>query len=195
MSVLPPPGGPDTRVPSGERVGHLPIDELVIVPFKNFPAQIARALAGDLAARGTSTRVDAPVPLPDASYVPTRGQYRGEPLLALVSGHGARHVLGITQRDLYAGNLNFIFGIASPRGACIVSTARLAIGADDAVFRARLLKEAMHELGHTLGLGHCADPACVMHFSNSLADTDRKGVACCERCSERLEARRGRGTP
>ena len=90
----------DTRVRPGEQAGRVPIDELVIVPFEGFPAQIAQALAEELAARGISTRVDAPVPLPDAAYTPTRGQYRGEPLLALVSGHGARHVLGITQRDL-----------------------------------------------------------------------------------------------
>jgi len=175
----------------GEQAGTsgLPIDELVIVPFKGFPVQIAQALAEELTARGVSTRVDAPVPLPDAAYTPTRGQYRAEPLLALVSGHGAQHVLGITQRDLFAGNLNFIFGIASPRGACVVSTARLVARADDELFRSRLLKEAMHELGHTLGLAHCADPGCVMHFSNSLADTDRKGDAYCERCSMRLKAR------
>lgn len=84
---------------------------------------------------------------------------------------------------------HFVFGIASPGGACVVSTARLAIGADDALFRARLLKEAVHELGHTLGLEHCTDPGCVMHFSNSLADTDRKGAACCRRCTARIMAR------
>lgn len=151
--------------------------------------RFAQALADELAARGISTRVDVPVPLPDAAYTPARGQYRGESLLALVSGHGARHVLGITQRDLFARDLNFIFGIASPGGACVVSTARLVIGADDELFRARLLKEAVHELGHTLGLGHCTDTGCVMYFSNSLADTDRKGDAYCKRCSARLKPR------
>lgn len=176
----------------GEQARRVPIGELVIVPFEGFPAQIAQVLAADLAARGVRTRVDAPVPLPDAAYTPTRGQYRGEPLLALVSGHGARHVLGITQRDLFARDLNFIFGIASPGGACVVSTARLVIGADDELFRARLLKEAVHELGHTLGLGHCADSGCVMYFSNSLGDTDRKGDAYCSRCIARLHAKQRR---
>ena len=89
----------------------------------------------------------------------------------------------VTHRDLFAGGLNFVFGIASPGGACLISTARLVAGADDALFRARLLKEAVHELGHTLGLGHCADSGCVMHFSNNLADTDCKGDAYCSRCA------------
>lgn len=147
------------------------------------PAAVVRVLADELAARGARTRVDAPVELPGSAYAPARGQYRAEALLDLVSGHGARHVLAITQRDLFAGDLNFVFGIASPGGACLISTARLVAGADDALFRARLVKEAVHELGHTLGLEHCADPGCVMHFSNSLADTDRKGDAWCSRCA------------
>lgn len=153
------------------------------------PAGVVEVLAGELRLRGVPTRIDAPVPLPLAAYDPARGQYRAEPLLALASGHGARHVLAVTQRDLFAGDLNFVLGIASPRGACMVSTARLLAGADDALFCARLIKEAVHELGHTLGLEHCANPRCVMHFSNSLADTDRKGDAYCRRCARRLEAR------
>jgi len=136
--------------------------------------------------------VDTPVPLPGEAYASTRGQHRAEPLLALLSGHGARHVLGITHRDLFSADLNFVFGIASRSGACVVSTARLLFGANDELFRARLLKEAVHELGHTLGLDHCSDPRCVMHFSNSLADTDVKGDAYCDRCVARLEARRRR---
>lgn len=156
------------------------------------PAPVVQALAGDLAARGVATRIDAPVPLPASAYAPARGQYRAEPLLAFVRGHGARHVLAMTHRDLFALDLNFVFGIASAAGACLVSTARLVEGADDALFRARLLKEAVHELGHTLGLQHCPDPGCVMHFSNSLADTDRKGDAYCGRCAARLTRRQAR---
>jgi len=50
----------------------------------------------------------------------------------------------------------------------------------------RAVKEAVHELGHTFGLDHCSDPRCVMHFSNMLADTDRKGREFCPSCRARL---------
>lgn len=171
-------------------VKRIPIDELTILPFEDMPPGVVQALAADLAARGVATRIEAPVPLPRTAYVQPRGQYRAELLLALVSGYDAPHGLGITHRDLFAQDLNFVFGIASPSGTCLVSTARLLTGADDSLFRSRLLKEAVHELGHTLGLGHCSDPFCVMRFSNSLADTDRKSDGYCDRCRVRLEPKR-----
>jgi len=45
------------------------------------------------------------------------------------------------------------------------------------------VKEAVHEVGHTLGLAHCTNSSCVMFFSNSILDTDRKKSAFCEKCS------------
>jgi len=50
------------------------------------------------------------------------------------------------------------------------------------LFRERLTKEAVHELGHVYGLGHCRDRRRVMAFSNALADTDEKRADFCVRC-------------
>ncbi|HDL60405.1 MAG TPA: archemetzincin, partial [candidate division WOR-3 bacterium] len=37
------------------------------------------------------------------------------------------------------------------------------------------------------GLSHCPDPSCVMHFSNSLMDTDYKKDELCDICNEKMK--------
>jgi len=94
--------------------------------------------------------------------------------------------LGITEEDLYVPDLNFVFGLASPDLKCaVISTNRLA-SHDRLIYHDRVLKEAVHELGHVFGLRHCPDRRCVMHFSNSLLDTDIKKDEFCTVCSDLL---------
>ena len=99
-----------------------------------------------------------------------------------------RKTLAIIDKDLYVPELNFVFGQADPRNAiCIISITRLkpsyyGLSEDDDLFFKRSLKEAVHELGHLLDLGHCQNPKCVMYFSNSLSDTDRKDYRFCDKC-------------
>ena len=50
------------------------------------------------------------------------------------------------------------------------------------LFQQRTTKEIVHELGHLLKLSHCDKRYCVMHFSNSLKDTDFKGYNFCDKC-------------
>ncbi|HID05039.1 MAG TPA: hypothetical protein EYH45_03675 [Candidatus Caldiarchaeum subterraneum] len=95
-------------------------------------------------------------------------------------------VLLVTDKDLYVDGLNFVFGYA-PYPVGIISTHRLNPGFygqpfDPSVFLKRVLTEAVHEVGHLVGLKHCRNPSCVMYFSNSILDTDRKGIYPCGRC-------------
>ena len=137
------------------------------------------------------------VPVPSGAYDPRRRQYRAEAFLPLLPPYrpGSNGlVLGITAKDLFVPDLNFVFGLADSRQKCaIISLARLqpefyGLPSIPQLFEERALKEALHELGHILGLGHCPNPACVMFFSNSLADTDRKGPGFCPECRRRLES-------
>lgn len=119
-------------------------------------------------------------------------QHLASSLLASLPSPGLGRVLGITEVDLYAPGLNFVFGEAEPNGKrALISSARLrpefygSLG-NEALLLQRLLKEAVHELGHTYGLRHCEAFDCVMHFSNSLQDTDRKHWRFCADCQRRL---------
>jgi archaemetzincin len=101
-------------------------------------------------------------------------------------------ILGICDFDAYSSGLNFVFGQASlSGGVAVIYLPRLrqefyGLGADTSIFIERVLKEATHELGHALGLNHCPKRSCVMYFSNSLIDTDRKGKDFCNMCSNKL---------
>lgn len=101
--------------------------------------------------------------------------------------------LGIVDVDLYTPGLNFVFGVVSALGGKlgVVSTARLreefyGASPNESLFKERLEKEVIHELGHLFGFKHCPDPYCVMHFSNSLRDTDIKLAEFCEKCKKKF---------
>jgi archaemetzincin len=136
-----------------------------------------------------------PLHSPDYAYNGRRKQYFSSAILLKLGeverGVGDR-VLGVADLDLYVPSLNFVFGEADlEKRVAIVSLCRLSqefygLSEDIDRFKERVLKEAVHELGHTYGLGHCSNPLCVMHFSNSLLDTDIKKASLCPQCEKRL---------
>jgi archaemetzincin len=99
---------------------------------------------------------------------------------------GPDRLLGVTDVDLFIPVLTFVFGEAQLGGrAAIVSLARLTEAADPATLAARFVKEAVHELGHTFGLVHCASAACVMSRSPGLTAVDLKRDRLCADCRVR----------
>ncbi len=180
---------------------------IALVLFGDAPEDAAAALGPALREAFGREVALAPrrLPLPPGSLDPRRGQVRSAALLDALAAERRpewERLLGIADVDLFAPPLNFVFGEADPRrGVAVFSLARLrpagALGeAALARFRRRAATEAIHELGHTYGLDHCADPGCVMWFSNTLAESDRKDTRFCEphgRALARALAREERG--
>jgi archaemetzincin len=137
--------------------------------------------------------VGGPLPVPEYAYVRRRNQYSAGAVLQKLPRMRDRRVLGLVDLDLFMPELNFVFGLAEPSsGRAVVALARLREGfygdrEDQALFLDRTAKESIHELGHTYGLEHCRDRNCVMAFSNSLSDTDRKSQRFCKKCARQLK--------
>ncbi len=130
----------------------------------------------------------------DEAYDSRRNQYHSTRILALLERQlqslRVEKLLGVAAFDLYVPGMNFVFGEARRPGRVgVISTRRLKPPPphEFALFEERVVKEAVHEIGHMLGLGHCADELCVMHFSERLADTDRKNEDFCKNCQSDLK--------
>jgi len=139
------------------------------------------------------TLSESVMPVPKEAYNQARRQYHSTRILAKMIEYieklSVDTVLGVTTFDLYVPSLNFVFGEAQcPGKVALISLFRLnpefyGQSADKQLFYERAVKEAVHEVGHTLGLVHCKNSSCVMFFSNSILDTDRKKPSFCGKCS------------
>ncbi|CUU05893.1 archaemetzincin [Candidatus Kryptobacter tengchongensis] len=139
----------------------------------------------------------AEIEIPSQSYNRFRGQFNSSLILHQIKRQINREecsfVLAITGVDLYVEGLNFVFGEADPvNRICIISTHRLrqefyGDKPNQKLFEKRVLTEAVHEIGHLLNLKHCSNPNCVMFFSNSILDTDRKGFLFCNGCRSKFK--------
>lgn len=158
-----------------------------VLPMGAVPRDLLVWLSDHLAKYGIVCDVFHEAPSPDGAFVEAKRKWDADAILrGLAASPRDSTVLAITSKDLFSGAYNFVFGLADgTERLAVVSLFRLT-GEGDQRLRERLLKEAVHELGHTLGRSHCPNSDCVMHFSNSLADTDAKTGRFCDGCARSL---------
>jgi archaemetzincin len=169
--------------------------EIILVPVGEIGRNVLDWLKNDLTkVFNRQVVTGSGMPEPDDAYNHKRKQYLSTVILKAIVEQKEyvpyEKILGIVDHDLFVPELNFVFGQASSKAA-VISLTRLRqtfyhLPEDQNLFHQRVLTEAIHELGHTYGLGHCENPRCVMFFSNSLMDTDRKGSEFCPRCKSKL---------
>ena len=136
---------------------------------------------------------------PELAFDSSRGQYNSRILLAqlLREDERATRVLGVSSVDLFLPVLTYVFGEAQLDGrAAVVSSYRLdntlyGLPENRELLYQRLLKESVHELGHTFGLVHCHVAGCVMNASTYAEDIDLKGERYCGGCGEAVRSYRG----
>jgi archaemetzincin len=120
-----------------------------------------------------------------------RNQFNSTALLsALLEQYSSYQgkIIGITTVDLFVPVLTYVFGEAQLDGkVAVLSSFRLreelfGLDPNPELEHIRLVKETIHELGHTYGLIHCHMPECVMHASTSAEEVDVKGKNFCREC-------------
>ncbi len=129
------------------------------------------------------------------AFDPTRKQHFSTKILdklaECIPAEGVK-IIAITEVDLFIPILTYVFGEAQLGGkACIISTYRLkeSYHTMDSrqIYQERMVKEAIHELGHTFNLRHCKDPKCIMHYCRSIDDVDHKADQLCRYCDVLLK--------
>jgi archaemetzincin len=141
---------------------------------------------------------ERPYPIPQLAFDKDLGKYRVEGFflkgldikteVERVHEISIDKVLILTDVDLCdPPNMNgFGYSDTVTKISAIVSIYRLQRGADKGVLRDRLVKESLHELGHTYGLDHCARSECPMSVSPSVLEIDQKLKRFCSRCTNLL---------
>lgn len=174
----------------------MPVTKIKIISFSVFDPNLLKnvAVAVGKEFRSEVQIVEGRLDLSEF-FDASRSQYDGYELLKTIDNSyaGNSHkTIGLFKVDLFIPILTYIFGQAYLGGRSAIasshrlSNARYGLKEDPVLFRERITKEVIHELGHTFGLIHCYHPECVMGSSTYVEDIDQKSHNLCSSCREKL---------
>jgi archaemetzincin len=166
---------------------------LILQPMGNIPEMLIEKISEELKNQlRIVTDVAATMGIPKEFRDSYRDQYSAERILKFLNENVQGRVLAITDSDIFAAEMNYTYGQAQMSGSsAVLSTFRLRPEfyrnrADNSVLIERAIKESVHEVGHMLGLKHCLNEKCVMNFSPTIFNFDKKAKNFCDDCKTKL---------
>lgn len=164
---------------------------IAIQPFEDVDTILLNSIAQQLEEKyHCKTIIFQKKDLPANCYYQPRNRYRADKLIAFLKENKpktAQYILGVTNKDISTtvhNHIDFgIFGLGyCPGKSCIVSTFRIQ-HKKNTVFKERLFKISLHEIGHNFGLKHCKDKNCLMtDAEKSIKTIDNAKLNLCEKC-------------
>ena len=175
-------------------------DQIIgLQPLDNFTKaetdSIIKALSNFFSKRVTLLKT---INIPANFFNASVNQYAADSILLLLSkqiNDSLVEVVGITHQPIftikkmgtqpyYDQNL-FGFGY-QPGNVCVVSDLKFST-ANTFFFNRRMRNVILHEIGHNLGLPHCADDKCIMSKNNGdIMTLDNCGNDYCNACRKKL---------
>jgi archaemetzincin len=166
-----------------------------VVPFGDVPQAALRGVAAFIRTRlELEAEIIPALPNPAFAFDRKRGQYNAAAILKACASTPLDErfdkVIGVLNVDLFIPIFTHVLGEAQEGGRFALASLYRLHGTDDRVQASpdqvveRLLKVAVHELGHLFNLGHCLDKRCLMHYSGNLSDLDETNLSLCPYCSE-----------
>lgn len=150
-----------------------------IIPYNDVPLGLTNYIFSEFIKIYPNARLLKSIPLPHSAYYPARSRYRADTLIRQLSlktppGHVT---LALTTKDISCTHDKFsdwgIFGLSyCPGNACIASIHCLHNNKE------QFFKVAIHELGHTQGLGHCPVKTCFMRDAEGKNHTNEEKEFC-----------------
>jgi archaemetzincin len=160
--------------------------KVVLLPYQGFDTSLLGFVKMEVELFYKINAISLPgKALPAFAFYKPRNRYKADSLLAYqksILTANTTAIVGLTSQDISTskgGNPDWgVFGLGlQPGQCCVISTFRLARApGSNELFKQRLAKVVLHELGHNFGLPHCdKDIQCLMSdASGTLARVDRE---------------------